>query len=57
MFRLNLDDVGVSNGEPVISTEDETAPARKASAVKMLRGKVAPMAPNPAFKSSEAYRK
>ena len=57
MFRLNLDDVGISNGEPVISTEDETAPARKTSAVKMLRGKVAPMAPNPAYKSSVAYRK
>ena len=57
MFRLNLDDVGVSNGEPVISTEAETAPLRRASAVKALRGKVAPMAPNPAYKSSVAYRK
>ena len=57
MFRLNLDDVGISNGEPVISTEPEAAPARRASAVKKLRGKEAPMAPNPAYKSSVAYRK
>jgi hypothetical protein len=57
MFRLNLDDVGISSGEPVISTKAAAAPARKASAVKVMRGKKAPMAPNPAYKSSGAYRK
>lgn len=57
MFRLNLDDVGISNGEPVISTNAAAAPARRASAVKVLRGKKAPMAPNQAYKSSGAYRK
>ena len=57
MFRLNLDDVGISSGEPVISTKAAAAPARRASAVKVMRGKKAPMAPNPAYKSSGAYRK
>ncbi|MBQ2230054.1 MAG: hypothetical protein II424_06520, partial [Bacteroidales bacterium] len=57
MFRFNLDDVGISSGEPVISTKAAAAPARKASAVKVMRGKKAPMAPNPAYKSSGAYRK
>ena len=57
MFRFNLDDVGISNGEPVISTEAEAAPPRRASAVKVLKGKEAPTAPNPALKSSVAYRK
>lgn len=57
MFRFNLDDVGITNGEPVISTKAAAAPARRASAVKKLRGKEAPMTPNPALKSSVAYRK
>ena len=58
MFRLNLDDVGITNGEPVISTEAEAAPARKTSAVKVLRGKQAPMNPDRAFRSScVAFRK
>ena len=58
MFRLNLDDVGITNGEPVISTEAAAAPARKTSAVKVLRGKEAPMVPDLALRSSSvAFRK
>lgn len=57
MFRFNLDDVGISNGEPAIGNGAASAPVRKTSGVMKQGRKEAPKAPRASFKSSDSYRK
>ena len=57
MFRLNLDDVGISNGEPAIRGGAASAPARKTSGMMKQGRKEAPKAPRASLKSSKSYRK
>ena len=57
MFRFNLDDVGISNGSPLISGGAAAAPARKTSGLMKLGRSEAPKSPRPSFANSASYRK
>ena len=56
-FRFNLDDVGITKGEPEIAGSPASAPARKAPASMKQGRREAPKSPRPSLANSVSYRK